>query len=91
MYKRHNFPWSINETLQLQREYELLGLHINKIAELHKRSINAILYKIKKEGFEVNSNTNTVSYESDVEEEYDPYNPLQQLIILKKVVTYFFT
>lgn len=49
--KRHNYPWTVNECIQLQREYELLGLPIHEIATKHNRSHNAILYKIKQEGF----------------------------------------
>jgi hypothetical protein len=69
MYKRHNYSWSINEILRLQREYELLGLNISEIANLHQRSENSILYKIKKEGFIFK-----VSYENifcNIEEQYD--------------------
>lgn len=51
MSRRHNFKWSINETLRLQREFELLNLTISDIAKLHERSENAILYKLFLEGF----------------------------------------
>jgi hypothetical protein len=51
MPKRHNCKWTINETLRLQREYELLQLDISDISKLHQRTENAILYKIEKEGF----------------------------------------
>jgi hypothetical protein len=49
--RRHNRPWTINECLQLQREYELLQLSISEIAIRHERSFNAILYKLDSEGF----------------------------------------
>ena len=42
--------WSVNEILTLQREYELLELSIYEIASRHKRSFNAILYKLEEEG-----------------------------------------
>lgn len=49
-FKRHNFKWNINETLRLQREFELLGLTIQDIAIKHSRTTKAILYKLEKEG-----------------------------------------
>lgn len=50
-YRRAGFKWSINEILSLQREFELLGWDINKIAEKHNRSPEAIMYKLDQEGF----------------------------------------
>lgn len=50
-YKRHYKKWSINEILQLQREYELLELSIQEISRIHNRSIRAILCKLEKENF----------------------------------------
>lgn len=47
--------WTVNEILRLQREYELLGLSVEKIASLHGRSLKAINYKIESEGFVTNS------------------------------------
>jgi len=47
---RHNFKWSINEILSLQREYELLEMTIQDIASKHERSVDAILYRLQKEG-----------------------------------------
>ena len=48
---RYGFKWSINEILSLQREFELLGWSIDQIAEKHKRTTNAIMYKLDQEGF----------------------------------------
>ena len=48
---RHSFRWTVNECLQLQREYELLELSIDEIAERHKRTPHAIMYKLDAEGF----------------------------------------
>lgn len=48
---RYGFKWSINEILSLQREFELLGWSIDQIAEKHKRSASAIMYKLDQEGF----------------------------------------
>lgn len=48
---RVGFRWSINEILSLQREFELLGWSIDEIAQKHKRTPNAIMFKLDKEGF----------------------------------------
>ena len=49
-YSRAGFKWSINEVLSLQREFELLGWDIDQIAAKHKRSPDAIMYKLDNEG-----------------------------------------
>lgn len=52
MFKtRYGFRWSVNEILALQREYELLGWSIDEIADKHKRTPKAIMYKLDQEGF----------------------------------------
>lgn len=51
-YKRHGFKWGVNETLKLQREYELLKLPIEEIAAIHQRSVHAIECKVEQEEFE---------------------------------------
>lgn len=51
MPKRSGFTWGINEVLTLQREYELLGLSIDQIAENHNRTPSSIMYKLDAEGF----------------------------------------
>jgi hypothetical protein len=48
---RHNKRWNVNEELKLQREYELLNMTIQEIAESHERTEEAILCKLQKEGF----------------------------------------
>ena len=48
---RHNKRWNVNEELKLQREYELLNMSIQEIALSHKRTEEAILCKLQKEGF----------------------------------------
>ena len=50
-YKRFGNRWTINECLQLQREFELLELSIDEIAVLHQRTPNAIMFKLNQEGF----------------------------------------
>lgn len=51
-FNRIGKKWSINEVLALQREYQLLGWSIEKIAEKHKRTARAIEFKIKEEHFD---------------------------------------
>jgi hypothetical protein len=51
MNTRSNKQWSVNECLQLQREYELLGMSVDEIAVKHKRSTRAIMFKLAQEGF----------------------------------------
>jgi hypothetical protein len=46
---RNGNKWSVNELLALQREYELLELPIQEIAMRHKRTVEAILYKLYNE------------------------------------------
>jgi hypothetical protein len=48
---RNGNKWTVNELLELQREFELLGLDIDQIAENHKRTANAIMFKLNDEGF----------------------------------------
>jgi hypothetical protein len=47
MPRRHRFKWTINETLQLHREYELLNMDIEEIALKHERTVNGIIQKIE--------------------------------------------
>lgn len=49
--KRHYFKWNNRELIELQREYELLELSIQEIANRHRRSVNAILCRLEKENF----------------------------------------
>jgi hypothetical protein len=50
-YKRNGNKWTVNEILALQREYELLKLSVQEMSIRHKRSENAIMYKLDSEGF----------------------------------------
>jgi hypothetical protein len=50
-HNRIGNKWTVNEVLSLQREYELLGWSIEKIAAKHGRTVNAIMYKLDQEGF----------------------------------------
>jgi len=49
--KRSHFRWTVNELIQLQREYELLEMSIQEIAKIHKRSVRAILCRLEQEYF----------------------------------------
>jgi hypothetical protein len=51
MRTRNGNRWTVNECLQLQREFELLNLSIDEIAERHQRTPNAIMFKLDQEGF----------------------------------------
>jgi FkbM family methyltransferase len=68
-YKRKGNKWTINELLQLQREYELLEWTVQQIAEKHQRSVTAILYRLEDEGF-VNSFSNARGYNINLSEHY---------------------
>ena len=48
---RFGKKWTINEILSLQREYELLEWSVQEIANKHRRSVKAILFKLEAEGF----------------------------------------
>ena len=60
---RYGFKWSVNEVLSLQREFELLNWDIDTIANKHKRTPNAIMYKLEQEGF-ANYNVLLANYHS---------------------------
>ena len=47
---RHGKKWTVNEELSLQRDYELLKMPVDKIAEKYKRSVKSILYKLQNQG-----------------------------------------
>jgi predicted transcriptional regulator len=48
--KRNGNRWTINEILSLQREYELLDMSIQEIANKHGRTNRSILLKLDSEG-----------------------------------------
>jgi len=74
MYRRTGNKWTVNECLRLTREFELLGLSIQEISELHERSPNAIMYKLDYEGIadynDVFQNRQEKSCLSEAESEY---------------------
>ena len=81
-YARFGKRWTINECLQLQREFELLQLSIKEIAKRHQRTPNAIMFKLEQEGFadynvlysnynNLNSTMNDEKLEQDNDEDED--------------------
>ena len=83
-FKRFGNRWTINECLRLHREFELLELSIDEIAQRHQRTPNAIMIKLDSEGHAdynvLYSNYNTLnpemnsqksSEEDDEEEDED--------------------
>lgn len=50
-FSRNGKRWTVNECLQLQREYELLEMCIDDISLKHQRSPRAIMFKLDQEGF----------------------------------------
>ncbi len=47
---RNGYKWSVNESLRLEREYDLLQLTVPEMAVLHNRTNNAIIWKLHSEG-----------------------------------------
>jgi hypothetical protein len=76
--RRQGNKWTINELISLQREYELLELTVQEIAEKHQRSETAILYKLESEGLidSWNSARGFVSqdYQNSVSSNKEPVN-----------------
>ena len=62
--RRQGNKWTINELISLQREYELLELTVQEIAEKHQRTETAILYKLESEGL-IESWNNARGFVSD--------------------------
>ena len=65
---RNGLKWNVNELLTLQREYELLQLPIQEIAERHNRTVDAILYKLYNEVI-IEDNVVPRGYEEYVEQQ----------------------
>ena len=53
---RNGYKWTINECLQLEREYDLLKLSVPEMAILHSRTINAIMCKLQEEELDTFNN-----------------------------------
>jgi hypothetical protein len=48
--RRQGNTWTVTELISLEREYELLELTVQQIADRHQRSETSILYKLESEG-----------------------------------------
>jgi hypothetical protein len=53
---RNGYRWSVNECLQLEREYDLLKMSVPDMALKHNRTINAIMFKLEAEGLDTYNN-----------------------------------
>jgi len=73
--KRNGNKWTINETLSLQREFELLNLSLDEIAKKHQRTVSAIMFKLNAEGF------------ADYNDLYDEYYNMDSDITLKPSIS----
>ena len=80
--KRHRFKWSINEILTLHREYELLGLRIQDIANNHERTFDAIIHKLIEEDIfcdmDINELDDNVEDDLDNDHLYDEDEDLEE-------------
>ena len=47
---RNGYRWSVNECLQLEREYDLLKMSVPEMALKHNRTLNSIMFKLQAEG-----------------------------------------
>ena len=80
-FKRIGNKWSVNELLQLQREYELLEWTVQKIADKHQRTVNAIMFRLEDEGF-INSWSEARGYKmgSDCDNEEKNNNDADEVV-----------
>jgi hypothetical protein len=70
---RSGFKWTVNESLRLEREYDLLKMSIEDIALLHQRTPYAIMYKLDDEGIADFNDLyeGSINQESDADNEAD--------------------
>jgi hypothetical protein len=62
---RNGYKWSVNECLRLEREYDLLKMSVPAMAILHKRTINAIMFKLQAEGLDTYNNLYVQTFGQD--------------------------
>jgi len=65
MNKRHNYRWKSTEVDSLYREYELLEMTPEEIAEKHQRTVKAILYRLQSEEIIVDEARNGWYFNTD--------------------------
>jgi hypothetical protein len=74
---RNGYKWTISECLRLEREYDLLKLSVPEMAILHKRTINAILFKLQAEGLDTYNNLYFKTYgQTFIDDQIDKLNNL---------------
>jgi hypothetical protein len=74
---RNGYKWSVNECLRLEREYDLLELSVPDMAILHKRTLNAIMFKLQAEGLDTFNNLYFKTYGQDfINDQIDKLNNL---------------
>lgn len=74
---RNGYKWTVNECLQLEREYDLLKLSVPEMAILHKRTMNAIMFKLQAEGIDTYNNLYIKTYGEDyIDEQIKKLNNL---------------
>ena len=74
---RHGYKWTISECLRLEREYDLLKLSVPEMAILHKRTINAIMFKLQAEELDTYNNLYFKTYGQDfINDQIDKLNNL---------------
>jgi hypothetical protein len=69
--RRAGFKWTVNECLKLEREYDLLKMSLDDIALLHERSVDAIMYKLDKEGIADYTQLYIETYGDDCDDDSD--------------------
>ena len=74
--KRSGKRWTTSEILNLQREYELLKLSVQEIAQKHHRSVDSILFKLDAEGlidtiYDINVDKHEKEDETDSSSDYE--------------------
>ena len=72
--RRSGNKWTVNELLQLQRNYELLEMSVQEIAIKHQRSVEAILFKLEAESF-IDRWCNARGYNNLYSDTYDIVKP----------------
>ena len=74
---RNGYKWSINECLQLEREYDLLKMSVPDMALKHNRTLNAIMFKLEAEGLDTYNNLYVKTFgQNYIDEQIEKLNNL---------------
>lgn len=77
---RHGRKWTVNECLQLEREYDLLQLSVPEMAILHHRTINAIMCKLQDEELDTYNNLYIKTFGQDhINEQINKLNQMSSV------------